>query len=227
LKSPIINQARVAPVKTNQAIHRHMPRKKALFNLAGTIIAAISSILLIYNIVAYQRYYNLIAEYKKKIKIMETDLPDKKGDSFPQMVEGLGKQEKQNIINNINFVNRLIYQDVFPWCNLLAALEKKIPDNMDLTGFIPYDNFSKITITGKTDHAKKITAFLKNMEKSELFQGSMLTQLGMTKKNQPEGSESRTAEIYFEIKALLQTDIMFSEKKYGSFGTCAKKLLIH
>lgn len=156
---------------------------------------------------------------------METDLPDKKGDSFPQIEERLGKQKKQNIINNINFVNRLIYQDIFPWCNLLDALEKKIPDHIDLTGFIPSDNFSKITITGKTNHAKKIAAFLKNMEKSELFQGSMLTQLGMTKKNQPEASENRTAEIYFEIKALLQTDIIFLEKKYGSFGTCVKKLL--
>ena len=225
MKSPIINKARVAPVKTNQAIYWQMPRRKALFKLAGIIIVAFSVILLIYNVATYHRYYNIIGEYKKKIEIMETRIPDEKGGSSPQMDERLGKGEKQTIINNINFVNRLIYNDIFPWCDLLHALETEIPDRLNITSFITSDNFKKITIKGHTNHAKKIALFLKNIEKSELFQESMLTQLGMVKKKQPEASENRTAKIEFEIKALLQTDIMFPEKKYGSFGTCVKNLL--
>ena len=199
------------PVRINQIVHGQINKKQNLLIMAGVILFIILSAILICNFVAYNKYSRLTLEYRVKSENLSSDTRKK---ASQNLKVNLTKDEKQSIIKDIAFVNALIAKDVFPWCYLLDTLERKIPDGITLTSFIPSDNLSKLTLNGNADHIKNITLFLKNMEKTKMFHKSILTDLDIDMK--------RPVKINFIIKAVLQKDMLFPEEQYGTFGTLYK-----
>lgn len=196
------------PVRINQIVYNQINREQILFILTGVIIVIILLLLLIYNFLAYYKYSRLTLGYRLKAENLSSNIR-KKTSQNPKV--NLTENEKQNIINDVAFVNVLIAKDVFPWCYLLDTLEQKIPDGITLTNFIPSDNFNKLTLKGNANYIKDITLFLKNIEKTKMFHKSILTELDIDMK--------RPVKIHFIIKAVLQKDMLFPEEQYGTFGT--------
>lgn len=199
------------PVRINQIVYNQINKEQILFILTGVIIVIILLVLLIYNFLAYNKYSRLTSEYRLKAENLSSDIRKK---ASQNLEVNLTENEKQNIINDVAFVNRLIARDVFPWCYLLNTLEQEIPDGITLTNFIPSDNFNKLTLKGNANHIKNITLFLKNIEKTKMFHKSILMELDIDTK--------KSAKIHFIVKSVLQPDLVFSEEQYGTFGTYIK-----
>ena len=199
------------PVRINQIIYNQINRGQILFILTGVVAVIFLLVLLICNFLAYNKYSRLTSEYRVKAERLSNDV----GKKVSQNLEvNLTKDEKQNIIKDVAFVNRLIARDIFPWCYILDTLERKISDGITLTNFIPSDNFSKLTLKGNANHIKDITLFLGNIEKTKMFHKSILTELDI--------DMERPVKIHFIIKTVLRTDLVFSEEQYGTFGIYIK-----
>ena len=82
--------------------------------------------------------------------------------------------EIKKMESKISSLNKIIYQDAFPWTDVLHELEEITPKNTFLSAFEADFKKREVRITGETKSASDIIAFLKNLQKSRYLPSSSL-----------------------------------------------------
>jgi Tfp pilus assembly protein PilN len=120
-------------------------------------------------------------------------------------------------------INRLIALDLFPWVQVLNALEKALPDVVVIDRFRPVDGFRRIDLAGHTDSLEQLVRFQENLEASDMFASVVLENMGLG--NEPGSASLSNAErrTDFQLHCRLQLEVVFPEESYGLLHLALKK----
>jgi hypothetical protein len=198
----------VEPIKVNLATFEYFD-KRIVYSL---ILGAAIFVLMIsaFNLQRSFRYQNEIFDYEGKIKRLDQMLV-KRQPIGGENVRPVGKEALKEMEEAVLHVNRLIAADLFPWGRVFDLLEKEIPDPVALHGFLPSEDFSRLTLRGQSRSMADVSLFLGRLESSRLFERAVLAKLTV-----PEGKlEPQTEKLFFEINAFLNMRELLNEEPSG------------
>jgi Tfp pilus assembly protein PilN len=190
------------------------------FLLFGGIIAVVSLATLLNLYTGYQAYSERRA-YQDKLEQLQPQIQRLAAD------ESAGAQispkAHQNLMNQGLRINRLIALDLFPWVQVLNALEKALPDVVVIDRFRPVDGFRRIDLAGHTDSLEQLVRFQENLEASDMFASVVLENMGLG--NEPGSASLSNAErrTDFQLHCRLQLEVVFPEESYGLLYLALKK----
>ena len=180
------------------------------------IIAIVLSIISAFNVRLYTKSRDEKSKYETKISMLNKRLNNGRQAQLEKIE--FGEEEKKTLRNKVDFANRLIASDVFPWNQFLDMLERKIPNDLILNKIAPNDNYSKLTISGYAGSTRKVTFLLKRLEDWDVIKQSTLLKLQVEQDGSQENVRGIVPKIEFEIESDLRPDKLFFETGLGRVG---------
>lgn len=165
------------------------------------MLAAVALLLLLlslYGLKLFSDYRQQAQEFRTSIARLEKTQATRK----KIQREGRGaapKQEAESSTAAVEFVNRLITTDVFPWDRLLDELETLTPPGITIQSFSSGTDEKKIRIEGKASSMSEITQFLKALDGSKVFRDTVIANVSVGKPEAEKDKRGSELAIHFEI----------------------------
>ena len=188
--------------------------------LYGTSIAVVALAALFNLYTGFQAYSerrayeDKIAKLQQQAQRLSAD-ETKGGAVSPKAYERMMQQSLR--------INRLIALDLFPWAQVLDALEEALPDAVVIDRFQPVDGFTRINLAGHTDSLEQLVRFQESLEASDMFVSVVLENMGVGNGSGGAPSSSSDRRTAFQLNCRLQLGAVFPEEHYGSLRLAFKK----
>jgi Tfp pilus assembly protein PilN len=142
---------------------------KKFYYLLGALLL-IAVIFTFINVSGYLGYISQREELSPQTSFLE-DKKAKLTKESENLKNEIGKFDRGKITTNAEIINAMIDIRIFSWTGLLNDLEKVIPDNVIVKSINPITekNEVRIKIGIKTREYEGILAFIKNLNKSNVF----------------------------------------------------------
>jgi len=118
----------------------------------------------------------------------------------------LKDNEIESIKNEVNFINGIINQHVYPYDRLLDPLEACVPQGVILSSFGMSKDFNRVILDGRADSMNNITLFLNNLNNSTIYKNSTLMNLSISPEGKTPEEPASNAGITFEIDSAITKD---------------------
>lgn len=124
----------------------------------------------------------------------------------------VGEEEFDKTRVRAEAVNRLIAQDLFPWCRLLDALEAELPSTLYLTEVLGEDAGRRLRLRGYAASLDQVSGYLREKEDVALFDKIVLQNVEV----EPEAEDGAgPPPVRFEIDSTVQPRRVFPADVYG------------
>ncbi len=182
------------------------------FLLFGGIIAIVSVAALLNLYTGYQAYRERRA-YEEKIEQLQPQI--QRLAEAETAGADISPKAYGDLINQSLRINRLIALDLFPWAQVLDALEKALPDDVVIDHFRPVEGFKRIHLAGHTDSPEQLVRFQESLEAADMFASVVLENMGLG--NRPGGGSAADAgrRTEFQLQCRLRLGTVFPEARYG------------
>lgn len=141
-----------------------------------------------------------IKEYERSINEREQGLLKKQQ---IKQSPALTDKEIASIKDEVNFINGIINQHVYPYDRLFDPLETCVPQGVVLSGFGMSKDFNRVILNGRADSMNDITLFLKNLNDSTIYKNSTLMNLSVSPEGKTPEEPASNAGITFEIESVI------------------------
>ncbi|MBN1106848.1 MAG: PilN domain-containing protein, partial [Deltaproteobacteria bacterium] len=159
-----------------------------------------------YNIGLFLNYKGKVLEYEERIAQLDQGEVTRKRIREPGGTT-VSKEEVASIKAGVEFVNRLITLDIFPWDRLLDELETRTPSQVSILGLVSLKDENRIKIEAKAVSMSHITQFLKALDESAITRDNILLNVSVGKDNSEGGRrDAGDLSIRFEINSTVAFD---------------------
>lgn len=135
----------------------------------------------------------------------------------------VSKKDYQSLMGRGLRINRLIALDLFPWVQVLDALEQSLPDAVIIDSFRPVNGFTRIYLVGRTDSLEKLVRFQEGLEANDLFAAVVLDNMGLGDGAALGTKPTPGGRMEFKLRCRLRLDQVFPEKTHGALWLALKK----
>jgi Tfp pilus assembly protein PilN len=148
-----------------------------LLNVALVFVLVVLAVLSVLQGVGFARYSRLARSIRSQEQETRVEA-DVLGQRVADLGSKLDSTESTAKLNEIGFLNRLIFRKNFSWTRLFGILEDMVPDNVHLTNLTPDIGSTEGVTLHMGVEAKSIadvTVFVKRLEESAVFENIVLT----------------------------------------------------
>lgn len=120
--------------------------------------------------------------------------------------------EKARIEKEIAFINTLMFQDGFPWPQILDQIERSMPDGLLLQRIASGPDLKSLLLEGDAKHSGSVAAFMEGLKKQKSYWEADLLSLNV---DSPEKDQDEAqSPIKFQISLTLNgKEIVSTEEK--------------
>ena len=198
-------------IKVNLATFEYQDKR-----FSYPILIAIALIVLVLSFIFAQMSMNNqaeIREYEIRIQRLEQEFVLKKR-MKEEKSDHLKAKEIESIKKGIDFINKLIISDIFPWDRLLDSLETSMPSGITLLKFDMTKDQKKMILQCKAKSINEISTFLSQLNDSKIFRNNILKNLSVEQKNSSEENiQGKEFVVKFEIESRIARDALLSSKR--------------
>lgn len=152
-----------------------------------------------------------IAAYEADVQRLDAERAEREKARRAEKM-AVSREELEKTQTRAALVNRLIAQDLFPWCRLLDALEADLPPTLYLTEVRGEDGGRGLRLRGYAASLDQVSGYLQEKEDVALFQKIVLQNVEV---DQEGGETEGPPPVRFEIDSAIQPRRVFPPDSYG------------
>jgi len=199
-------------VKINLASYEYLDRRLQYFLILGSTLL----VLLVTgcNVMMRAHLNREIDFFRQKMMLIETQKEEKEKETLVKRAAAL-PLDPEAIKKEVDFVNRLIAQDVFPWTRILDALEKNLPEEIYFEDMLMPEGYVRTFLKGYANSMSEVSAYMKEKEADPIFKKMELKEIQVDANPQAQKSVSGLPPVSFQIEIELNLAAVMPEPVYG------------
>jgi len=199
------------PIRLNFATHKHSLHNGS--RVARWAILALLVVVSVGNIYSGIQHIRQLAAYRGKVARLESQVAAPRRAS-PRSTPSAGDTAVME--EQMKAMARIVYADVFPWTQVLSALEVKMPIDTRIEAFKRTKADGRIRLDGSAETTRSVSDLIQGLDSQACFADSRLLAISIQAGKPGDDKKVEVPPVRFEIETKLVPEALFPGGEYDN-----------